>query len=56
MTILHHSRPKELGQAELMNDRPTTDIAELLGIAESTVRVHLARGNATLAAALEGER
>ncbi len=38
-----------------LEDRSTADIAELLGIAESTVRVHLARAKATMGAVLEGE-
>jgi RNA polymerase sigma-70 factor (ECF subfamily) len=36
-----------------LEDRPTDEIAFLLGISESTVRVHLARARAALAASLE---
>lgn len=36
-----------------LEDRSTAEIADLLGITESTVRVHLARARATLATALD---
>jgi len=38
-----------------LEDRPVTEIAEVLGCAASTARVHLHRGRATLARLLEGE-
>lgn len=36
----------------VLEDRSTADIADLLGIEESTVRVHLARGRASLASTI----
>lgn len=39
----------------VLEDRSTADIADLLGIEESTVRVHLARGRTSLAAAIGEE-
>jgi RNA polymerase sigma factor (sigma-70 family) len=38
-----------------LEDRPVTDIAAVLGIAEATVRVHLHQGRAALAVALGEE-
>ncbi len=38
-----------------LEDRSSADIAELLGIAESTVRVHLARGRAAMSETFEGD-
>lgn len=37
-----------------LEDRPTAEIAEILGCAEATARVHLHRGRQALAAMLEG--
>ena len=36
-----------------LEDRPVADIAEVLGIAENTVKVHLHRGRQALAATLD---
>ena len=38
-----------------LEDRPVRDIAEILGCAESTAKVHLHRGRASLAELLKGE-
>jgi RNA polymerase sigma-70 factor (ECF subfamily) len=56
-TYWEHVRSLPQRQAQVvalsvLEDRSTADIAGLLGIEESTVRVHLARGRATLASAL----
>ncbi len=37
-----------------LEDRPVSDIAEILACSESTARVHLHRGRSTLASLLEG--
>ncbi len=39
-----------------LEDRPVSDIAEILDCSESTARVHLHRGRSTLASLLEGAR
>ncbi len=38
------------------DDRPIAEIADVLGCAEATVRVHLHRGRRALAASLDLER
>lgn len=55
---LVRSLPRRQAQVialSILEDRSTADIADLLGIETSTVRVHLARGRAALASAIGEE-
>ncbi len=48
-------RQAQVTALAILEDRSTADIAEILGIEESTVRVHLARARKKLASALDEE-